>query len=379
MIDLSERQRKWTAAGITSLAVVVVAAFAIGIGWLVLKMLHLAAPAIVPVILGLFLSMFFKPYYGWFLRRMRNPTVAFLAMFATVAIPAGAVVWFAGSALVEQISAFIAVAPTIATRASAWAQSNHPGLYTGLVNLGVPDSALEFFTDPLKFSQDVFSQLGAQYGGKVVKVGFSLVKYFQWVIAWLVTMIFFVYFLMKPRLTGKDCVKQLPFLKDDSREFVEKQIDTFIDILVSFFQRQVIICLIEGVLYGLGFVFVGLPYGFVIGFALGVVNLVPLLGTAVFLPVALLLAFFGDGGSVLRLVGTSCVWAAGQFADGYAITPLIQGKRTGLGFAGVIFSFLFWSAVFRSPLLGLLLAIPLSAFCLVLWRTIRERCAKDVI
>ena len=72
------------------------------------------------------------------------------------------------------------------------------------------------------------------------------------------------------------------------------------------------------------------------------------------------------------------VWAAGQIADGYAITPLIQGQRTGLGFAGVIFSFLFWSAVFKS-LLGLLLAIPLSAFCLVLWRTVKERYIKGVI
>ena len=94
--------------------------------------------------------------------------------------------------------------------------------------------------------------------------------------------------------------------------------------------------------------------------------------------IALLLAFFGDGGSMLRLIGVSCVWAAGQVADGYAITPLIQGKRTGLGFAGVIFSFLFWSAVFKS-LLGLLLAIPLSAFCLVLWRTVKEKYIKGVI
>jgi hypothetical protein len=76
--------------------------------------------------------------------------------------------------------------------------------------------------------------------------------------------------------------------------------------------------------------------------------------------------------------GVTGVWAAGQFADGYAITPLIQGKKTGLGFAGVIFSFFFWSAVFQ-PLLGLLLAIPLSAFCLVLWRAVRDKYIKGVI
>ena len=51
---------------------------------------------------------------------------------------------------------------------------------------------------------------------------------------------------------------------------------------------------------GIRFVLVGLPYGFVIGFALGTINLVPLLGTVICLPIALLLAFFGDGGFRLR-------------------------------------------------------------------------------
>ena len=378
MIDLSERQRKWAAAGVTTLAVSLVCAFVCVVGWAILKVLDLASPALVPVIMGLFLSMFFKPYYGWFLRRLRNPTLAFTVMALTVLVPAGLILWFAGSMMGEQASAFISAAPTIVTRASEWFQTKHPGVHAGLVQLGVPDSALLFFTNPAQFSHDVLSQLGAQYGGKAVKVSFSAVKYLTGIVGWVVTMIFFVYFLMKPELHGADCVKQMPFLKEETRGFVANQIDTFTDIIVSFFQRQVVICLVEGALYGIGFVLVGLPYGFVIGFALGTINLVPLLGTIICLPIALLLAFFGDGGSLLRLVGVTGVWAAGQVADGYAITPLIQGKRTGLGFAGVIFSFLFWSAVFKS-LLGLLLAIPLSAFCLVLWRTVKGKYIKGVI
>lgn len=378
MIELSERQRMWVAAGITSVAAVAVLSFVFGIGWVVLRVLHLASPALVPVIVGLFLAMFFKPYYGWFRKRLHNPTLAFVAMSFTVLFPAGVVLWCAGTMLIEQALAFISVAPTIVARASAWMQANHPGVHAGLSQIGVPDSALLFFTNPAQFSHDIFSQLGAQYGGQAVKMSFGLVKYLISVVGWIVAAIFFVYFLMKPELRGEDCVRQMPFLKEGTREFVATQINTFFDIIVSFFQRQSIICLIEGCLYGFGFMLVGLPYGFLIGFALGVVNLVPLLGTVVFLPIALLLAFFGDGGSVLRLVGVTCVWAAGQVADGYAITPLIQGKRTGLGFAGVIFSFIFWGAVFES-LLGLLLAIPLSAFCLVLWRSVKERWIKGVI
>ena len=91
MIELSERQKKWAAAGITSVAVTLVCAFAVGICWMLLKVVDLAAPALVPVVLGVLLAMFFKPYFGWFLKRLKNPTLAFVAMSLTVLVPAGVV------------------------------------------------------------------------------------------------------------------------------------------------------------------------------------------------------------------------------------------------------------------------------------------------
>jgi predicted PurR-regulated permease PerM len=105
---------------------------------------------------------------------------------------------------------------------------------------------------------------------------------------------------------------------------------------------------------------------------------VPLFGTVVVLPFALLIAYFGDGGGVFVLSAVVGIWAMGQFLDGYLITPKIQGDKTGLGYAGVIFSFFFWGLVFQS-LLGLLLAIPLSAFCIVLWNALKERYIRPVL
>ena len=102
MIGLSERQKKWAAAGITTVAVTVVCAFVLGICWALLKVVDLAAPALVPVVLGVLLAMFFKPYYGWFLKRFRNPTLAFIAMSLTVLAPTGLVLWLAGSMMAEQ-------------------------------------------------------------------------------------------------------------------------------------------------------------------------------------------------------------------------------------------------------------------------------------
>ena len=90
------------------------------------------------------------------------------------------------------------------------------------------------------------------------------------------------------------------------------------------------------------------------------------------------MAYFGEGASGLLTILVAAVWMAGQILDGYIITPKIQGDKTGLGYAGVIFSFFFWGIVFNS-FLGLLLAIPLSAFCVVLWRAVKSRYIKPII
>lgn len=380
MIDLTPSQKKTVAAGVTVVAFSFIVAFVLALGWVALKFLSFASPAVTPVIVGLFLALLFKPYYEWIRSRCRNPTLSVALMLLSVLVPLGLFVGFGGSFIVGQAKNFIAHAPTIVARASAWVNGLFPNAGATLQQFGVdPDGPLAlFFTDPARFSDEGIKMISGQYGGAAMKAGMGVLKYVMGMVSWLVTLIFFTFFLTRPSMTGTDYVRELPFLKDETKKFVAKQIDTFTDILVNFFQRQVVICLIEGILYGTGFVLVGVPYGFLLGFLLGVLNLVPFLGTIMCLPIILPVAYFGDGGSMLRLILALSVWLAGQFLDGYLITPKIQGEKTGLGYAGVIFSFFFWGVVFHS-MLGLLLAIPLSACCVVLWRALKERYIKGVI
>lgn len=215
------------------------------------------------------------------------------------------------------------------------------------------------------------SSLGWAYAGAsgvMMKIGAGAAAVLQWFVYVLVTAIFFVYFLMTKNFCGGKIADAIPMLKEKTRKLVANQIDSLIDILVSFYQRQILICLIEGCFYGIGFWLVGVPYGIFIGLMLGSLNLIPFFGSIVCLPLALTFAYFGLGGSGLKVVLVLLVWGIGQFLDGYFITPKIQGDKTGLGYAGVIFSFMLWT-MFLGPLLGMLLAIPLSACCVVLWRT----------
>lgn len=380
MIDFTPSQKRTIAAGVTVLAFAVVLAFVLFVGWALVKFIGFASPAIMPVVVGVFLAMLFKPYYEWIRHQVRNPTLALVLMLLSVFVPFGLLCWFGGAFIADQLSHLVKTAPTIVGRLSVWVNEHYPNAQTLLASVGAkPDDLPQLLlTDPAKFTHELLSTLGSEYGTDAMRAGFGALRYFSGLGTSLLSLLFFVFFLMKEPVNGDDYVNQLPFLKTETKMFVAKQIDAFFDILVSFFQRQVVICLIEGVFYGGGFMFVGLPYGFVIGFLLGALNLVPLLGTVSCLPLALPIAYFGDGGNVLRLVGVLVVWLTGQFLDGYLITPKIQGDKTGLGYAGVIFSFVFWGVVFHS-MVGLLLAIPLSAFCVVLWRALKAKYIKGII
>jgi len=363
LIDFTENQSKTIASGLTLLSLAVVFAFVSAVAWFLLKLLAFTAPALVPVIIGFFLALFFRPYYRLWQRWLRNPTLALVVMLLTVLVPLFLLLWYAGAVLLVQVSNLLAQGPALANQVMCWFRETFPTLSQLLSQAGMP------FENP----GDVF----AKYGSTAMKAGSGALKCLSGVLSALLSLVFFVFFLMTKERRGAGMVSHLPFLKEETRQFLSLQIDAFTEILVSFFQRQVIICLIEGVMYGTGFWLVGLPYGFLIGFALGVINLIPFFGSIVCLPVAVPMAYFPHGGSLQRLVLVLAVWLAGQLLDGYLITPRIQGDKTGLGYAGVIFSFIFWATVL-GPVLGMLLAIPLSAFCVVFWRGLKARYIRPV-
>lgn len=367
MSGFTEMQKKTVAAGLTMLALALVLAFVTFLGWGILKVLSFVSAAIAPVVMGFFLSLFFKPYYQFFLRLVRNPTLSLLVMLATILLPLGIFAGYAGSVAVDQITNLIAQGPSLVAKVMDWFCATFPRARSLLDQLGVPYADLA----------NLYNVAGG-YGKAAQMAGNSALGCLSTLATVFVSLIFFVFFLTSRPRSGSDIVDELPFLKDETRTFVAEQIDAFVNILVSFFQRQALICLIEGILYGTGFALVGLPYGFLIGFALGVMNLIPMFGSIVCLPMALPLAYFGQDGTSTRLIMVLVVWGIGQVADGYFITPKIQGDKTGLGYAGVVFSFFFW-AIVLGPVLGLLLAIPLSAFCVVLWRSLKSKYIKPVV
>jgi predicted PurR-regulated permease PerM len=378
-ISFTERQNGIVAAGITVLCATLVTGFVALILWCVYTFLSAISVVLTPLLVALILTLLLKPYYLWLHRHLRRShLLAIPALFLSILIPLGAVLFFFGALFVTQLVSLLEYLPTLFERISGTLTASNPKLQEFLAKYGLEEQ-WPLFTDPQTFIASLADSISFNtMGGKALSYGVGAIKYAVSLIGWLVVPVYLIYFLTAKPFSGANAENFLPFLKPATRKDVAYLIDEFFAIIVAFFRGQITVAFIQGLLFGLGFWLVGLPYGFLIGLTLGCFNLVPYLGNIIGLAVTLPMAFFGEGGSALRLGLVLAVFCAVQFVDGYFITPRIQGKKTGLNDVAIIFSLLFWGVVFKG-ILGVLLAIPLSAFIVIFWRLLKTKYIKELI
>jgi predicted PurR-regulated permease PerM len=61
-----------------------------------------------------------------------------------------------------------------------------------------------------------------------------------------------------------------------------------------------------------------------------------------------------------------------QMTEGWFLTPRIMGSRTGLHPVAIMVSIFFWGTALNS-ILGMVLAIPLTAFFVTAWRLAKRK------
>lgn len=133
----------------------------------------------------------------------------------------------------------------------------------------------------------------------------------------------------------------------------------------NYLRGQLLVVLCVTVLYSLGFSLIGLPMGLTLGIFVGILNLVPYLQIAGFLPAFLLSVIKSvETGSSLwvAVLITAGVFVVVQIIQDMIITPYIMGKNTGLNPAVILLSLSIWGKLLG--FLGLILAIPFT--CLVI-------------
>lgn len=368
-LELGPRQRATVAAAMTLGAILVLVVVFSAIVWAMARFVSVFQNVLLPPVVAGILTMLLRPYYSWLVKACRGSQAAGLVLFLLSAlVPLAILLWLAGIFTVNQLIRLFEEVPSIVNSMVDTARSHWPKVATLLEKYGLMPEFGNLIENPGQMAAKVLQ-------ASVQRITQSTAQMFQSAVglfAWAVLPVYLAFFLMAKPFDPKHVGEFLPFLKKETREDVIYLFDQFVGILLTFFRGQIIIAVAQGVLFAIGFAFIGLPYGIVIGMVLGILNIIPYLGSIAGLTVALPLAYFGDGGSLTRTVLVIVVFSVVQSIEGYLLTPRIMGNRTGLHPALIIFAVFFWG-VALGGILGMMLAIPLTAFAVVFWRLLKKK------
>ncbi len=374
MIDFSTRQKQTIATALTILSALVILGTLAGIAWLIAIFFNRFSLVILPVVVAGVSALVVNPYYDALVKRLKHPALALVALFVSVLIPLVAFGWFFGDLLVGQIRDILVKAPLWIDGIVQNVENQWPEFKVFLDDHEVLDrirAAVE------ENATQLISKLGLVSGKALglLKLIFSFVGV---VLAWAVLPVYFGFFLMMDPVGTDDIERLFPFLKHKTRLDVVFLLQEFVKIVVTFFRGQLLIALLQGLLFALGFSLVNLKYGFILGLVLGFLNIIPYLGSIVGLGVAIPLGFFQTDGGIMRVVAVLVVFTVVQMIEGYLLTPRIMGDRTGLHPIVIIFAIFFWGSALGG-IGGMILAIPLTAFGVVLWRLARDKYIQEIV
>lgn len=347
-----------------------------GIGWLLFMLLSsiarfiaVFAGVIWPLAVAGILALLLRPVVTVFEKRLKvkRPVAVVLLYVVFLLAVAGLLVTFL-PALVSQLIEFIAYLPTLWQKTIAWSEVHFPE-WLAAVRPYLDNPTVKAALDGLAAQAQNF--LG-NLAPTLRSAGAGIFGVFGFVASLAVIPVYLFFFLLSNNDPTRGLPAHLPFLKPEHRDDVVFLVREFLGILVAFFRGQILIGLIMGALLATGFTVAGLKFGLAIGLLTGLLNIVPYLGSILGLSIALPLAYLQpEGGPALVAICVG-VFAAVQLIEGWLLTPRIMGQQTGLHPVAIIVAVFFWGQALGG-VLGMMLAVPLTAFFVTVWRFVRRK------
>ena len=366
---LTPTQRRMVGFSLGLVALVVTIALLVGVFMVLSFLVSKFASVLWPLAMAGIIALIMRPVVELLERKLKLRRVgAVVVLYSLFGLGVAGLLLAIIPALIHQVLAFIAFVPEFWRHAVVYCQQHYPDWVT-LAQRQLENPAVRTMIDRLLGEA---RELGSLALPSLKSAGLGLLSVFSFFTHLAVVPIYLFFFLLSRREPTNNLETQLPFLKPALRDDVVFLVREFIAIIVSFFRGQLLIGVLMGVLLATGFTLIGLKFGLIIGLMLGVLNIVPYLGTILGLSVALPLALLQpDGGMALvRLVGI--VFILVQLTEGWYLTPKIMGGRTGLHPVVIMVSIFFWGTALNG-ILGMVLAIPLTAFFVTAWRLAKRK------
>lgn len=369
---LSPWQKRTVAAGRTALATIFLVATCYGLFLLLREFVASFKNVLLPLVMAAILATLLRPIITYFETKIRlNRVTSIVLLYMLVVISMVVIAIFVLPPALHTAGDFLKTTPDLINRSLDLINGLAPSIWEWLTDrLG--QSPQEYLMKSLEGDTELVKQALVKLEASTSSVFAFLGSLFAKVAAYSIIPIYLFFILNGDRNVWTDIDKQLSFLPEKRRVDLVYLAKEFSQILVSFFRGQIIIGLLLGIVLATGFGLVGLEFGIAIGLILGLLNIIPYLGTMLGIITVLPIAYLQDGGGISLILLCALTFAIGQLLTDYVFTPHIMGNKTGMGPMLIIFSVFFWGSALDG-ILGMILAIPLTAFFLVFWRLARER------
>jgi predicted PurR-regulated permease PerM len=367
----------WCAA-LTAVSLAVLTALTFLAGYLLVRALAFLQPLLIPIVVAVILAYLLEPVVAKFCSwGMRRPNAVLLLFLILASMFSGIVLWVAPS-VSHQAVEFGKTLPEYSDRAEKlmlstldWVrgmqQRFDPALTEGAERTmrdEVWALAGSYVQDLTVWVQDrlpaILTSSGAflqrSLGGFLGVAGIAL--------SLLLVPLFLFFFLKDAGEIADNWRNYIPLPESPLRTEVASLFEEINGYLVRYFRGQFVVSLIDGVLIGTALLVMGLNFGLLIGFAVGILGLIPYLGMLICWVPAVLIAAAQFGDWTHPLIVTA-IFLGMNNLEGFLIAPRIVGQSVSLRPFVVILSVLIWSLILGG-LLGALLAVPLTATMKVL-------------
>ena len=410
----TEGQARLIWLALTGLAIAVLVALAAALVWGLGCVLAILSPVLWPVAVAGVIAYLLDPVVDFIERKGESRVRAIVCVFALALVTVAALFGSVVPQLISEAQQLIITVPAYAVRVEKRVQTwvNHPpALLRRLLerNPGSEGSresktatnqpaptfpanhagaAISDITNAPSLFGGALDKEGMQgaaswLAGALPKVGVWLFGQFGRVASWFgvvaglgLVPVYAFYFLLEKRAISSRWTDYLPVADSGFKEEMVFVLNSINGYLIAFFRGQVLVAICDGILYGIGFLFIGLPYAVLIGVMAIFLTMIPFLGAIITCSAALVIAFvqFGDWLHPLLVLA---VFGFVQALEGLVISPKIMGGRVGLHPVTIIIAVMAGTTLLGG-LLGGILAIPLTAALRVLmFRYVWKRPGRD--
>jgi len=316
---------------------------------------------LMPFALGWLLAYMFHPVVLFFENtlRVRNRVLSIFCTLVLLFVTIGGTLWLVSPLVVSEVEKFVS-----------------------LVSIYTQDFRMDSFLPPALqlWVQDFFTHLDIEalmndqsfqdfLRNSAPKLWSLMNSTLSFIFGFVVIFIVLLYFIFISLHFDKINTGFITAIPEKYRRITLEIITDMKNGMNRYFRGQALIALINGILFSLGFYFIGLPMGILLGIVMGMLVMIPYMQLLGYIPAVMLamLKAAESGESLISILIPIFILAILiQALQEIVLTPKIMGKATGLNPAVILLSLSIWGSLLG--VLGMIIALPVTALIIAYYR-----------